>query len=84
MMNQANATAKPAPVDVLRAALPALGYTLSTDCDTIWNSFYDRNARKFKRAPTRGEMRATVEAWIIVAAARMAAATAEMENTRRG
>jgi hypothetical protein len=52
------------PRAVLTAALPSLGFTLSTDADTLWRSFYDQTRRRVKRPPTRGELRAVVEAWI--------------------
>lgn len=53
------------PKATLKAALPGLGFTLSTDFATIWNSLLRRAQRLSRRGPvTRGDMAAVVARWI--------------------
>ncbi len=58
-------TNRPEPIEVLRTALPALGFTHPRDCQYIYDDLFAKIRRaQAMRYPTRGEMRAAVQAWI--------------------
>jgi N12 class adenine-specific DNA methylase len=58
------AEAPQSPKAMLRAALPGLGFTLSTDADEVWRRLQRDTQRRLKRIPTIQEMRDATQAWI--------------------
>lgn len=76
MMTNTNTAPRETPLEMLRRLLPTVGFTLSTDTDTIYRTMW-------RRGMTNGELKAVIAAWIARAERQMQAAAGTSHKRQR-